>query len=148
MYFPSLLRLPPTCSHPIPLGHHRALGWAPCIIHHLPISCQFYTWWYIYVNATLLIHLILFFPPCVHRTVLHVCISISAQQIGLSVTFFQMHRILKEKKKQNQYIVSFQISWIFCMNTVGKPARNKLFLPNTRKTQELEGPIISQCDEM
>ena len=32
--------LPP---HPIPLGHHRAPGWAPCVIQQLPTSYLFFT---------------------------------------------------------------------------------------------------------
>ena len=30
--------------HPTPLVCHRTLGWAPCVIHYLPISCLFYIW--------------------------------------------------------------------------------------------------------
>ena len=52
IYISSLLSLPPTV-HPTPLGHHRALSWAPCAIQQLPPSYLFYTQWYIYVNATL-----------------------------------------------------------------------------------------------
>ena len=32
-----LPRGPPSPGHP--LGHHRALGWAPCVIQQLPTSC-------------------------------------------------------------------------------------------------------------
>ena len=32
--------LPP---HPTPLGPHRALGWAPCVIQKIPTSYLFYT---------------------------------------------------------------------------------------------------------
>ena len=42
MYIPSLLSLPapaPHRAHPSPLGHHRALSWAPCVIQQLPTSC-------------------------------------------------------------------------------------------------------------
>ena len=30
--------------HPTPLGCHRTLGWAPCVMYYLPISCLFYIW--------------------------------------------------------------------------------------------------------
>ena len=48
---PSWALLPPL-PHPAPLGHHRALGWAPCIIQQLPTSYLFYTWSCVYVKAT------------------------------------------------------------------------------------------------
>ena len=38
----SLLGLFPL-SHPTPPGHHRAPGWAPCVIQQLPTSNVFYT---------------------------------------------------------------------------------------------------------
>ena len=65
--------LPP--SDPTPLGHHRALSWAPCAIQHLPTSSLFYTWSCIYVNAILPIHLTLPFPHCVHMSIFYFCIS-------------------------------------------------------------------------
>ena len=39
----SLLILPP-----IPLGHHRAPGWAPCTTQKLPTSCLFHMWSCVY----------------------------------------------------------------------------------------------------
>ena len=78
-------------SHLLPSHTSRlsqSIGLGSLCIQHLPMSYQFYTWRCIFVNATLSIHLTLFFPHGVHRTVLHVCISISALQIGSSVTFF------------------------------------------------------------
>ena len=33
----------PSSLHPTPLGHHRALSWAPCTKQHLPSSYLFYT---------------------------------------------------------------------------------------------------------
>ena len=39
IYIPTLLSLSPMCPpHPTPLGHHRALSWAPCGIPQLPTS--------------------------------------------------------------------------------------------------------------
>ena len=43
-FIPSLLNFPPTTPHPAPLGHHRALSWAPCAIQDLPTSYLFCTW--------------------------------------------------------------------------------------------------------
>ena len=31
-------------SHPTLLGHHRAPGWAPCVIQKIPTSYLFYIW--------------------------------------------------------------------------------------------------------
>ena len=39
-YVPSLLSLLPT-PHPIPLGHHRAASWAPCVIKQLTLASYF-----------------------------------------------------------------------------------------------------------
>ena len=47
----SLLSLPPL-PHLTPQGHHRAPGWAPCVIQQLLISYLFYTWQRIYVDTT------------------------------------------------------------------------------------------------
>ena len=39
----SLTLEPPSSSPcPIPLGRHRAPGWAPCVIYQLPTSYLFY----------------------------------------------------------------------------------------------------------
>ena len=42
--------LPP---HSTPLGHHRAPGWAPCIIRQLPTGCLFYIRYCICFHAAL-----------------------------------------------------------------------------------------------
>ena len=73
-YIPFLLSLPSTPHHPTPLGHHRALSWAPCAIRQLPISYLFYTWWCIYVKPDLPIHPALPFPCCVHMSILNICL--------------------------------------------------------------------------
>ena len=49
---PSWISFPPP-SHPTPLGCHRALGWAPCIIQRLPTGCLFYRWYCKCFSATL-----------------------------------------------------------------------------------------------
>ena len=50
-FITSLLSLPPL-PYPTPQGHHRAPGWAPCVIQQLLISYLFYTWQRIYVDTT------------------------------------------------------------------------------------------------
>ena len=79
--------LPPG-SHPTPLGHHRAPGWAPCVIQQLPTSYLFYTRSYIYVSATFSIHPALSFPCYVHKSVLYICVSISSLKTSSSLLFF------------------------------------------------------------
>ena len=79
------LQLP---TDPTPLGCHRALGWASCMIQQLPTCYLLYTCLCICFNATLSICPTLFFPHCVHKSVLYVCASIAALQIGTSVSFF------------------------------------------------------------
>ena len=73
---------PPCQPHATPLGHHRASRWAPCAVEQLPTSRLFYTRACIYVSPSLLIHPTLSFPRCAHKSVLCVCISIPALQIG------------------------------------------------------------------
>ena len=51
--------LPASCQ---PSSHHRAPGWAPCVVQQLPTSYLFYTWQHTCVNATLSICSTLPFP--------------------------------------------------------------------------------------
>ena len=83
---PCWTSLPP----PLPpdVGRHRAPSWAPCAVPQVPTSYLFYAWQCIYVKPNLPIHPILPFPHCVHTSVLYICISIPALQIGSSVPFF------------------------------------------------------------
>ena len=54
-------------SHSTPLGHQRALSWAPHAMQLLPTSSLFYTWECVYVNPILPVCLTLpFLPPRVH----------------------------------------------------------------------------------
>ena len=48
--------------------------------------CMIYT--YIYICQCCSFNSLLSFPPCVHKFVLYVCISIPALQTGSSVPFF------------------------------------------------------------
>ena len=73
-YIPSFLSLSPN-RHPTPLGHHRALSWAPCAVHPLPTSYLPYTRWCIHVSFTVSICPTLPFLCCVHKPILYVCIS-------------------------------------------------------------------------
>ena len=54
------------------LGHHRARGWAPCVIQRLPTSCLFHTRWYIYMSMLLFQFVALSHPPlCPQLRLLH-----------------------------------------------------------------------------
>ena len=66
-------------THPILPGQHRVLSWALCS-HYL-----FYTQQCIYVKPSLPPSLL---RPCVHRSMLCICISIPALELGSSVPFF------------------------------------------------------------
>ena len=83
-HIPSLLD-PPAPTHPIHLGYHRALGWAPCAIQQVKqvrTSCLFYTRVCTYINPNLSIH-----PPTprVYMCIPYICISIPTLQISSSV---------------------------------------------------------------
>ena len=65
---PSTLSFPPF-PQPTPLGHHRARGWAPCVIKQLPVSSVLYTRRYMYVSATLNSP----HPLLPHESVLSIC---------------------------------------------------------------------------
>ena len=79
-YIPSLLGLPPT-----PVGHHRAPGWAPCATQQLPTSFLLYTWYCVYVSATLPIHPILssFLPVSTCLFCMLTCLFLPWKQIYL-----------------------------------------------------------------
>ena len=81
----------PPSHPPIPplLGHHRAPGWAPCVIQQLPTGYLFYPWYCIRVSATLSILPSLSLPHCVYKSIPYICIFIPALQIGSSAPFFQ-----------------------------------------------------------
>ena len=48
--------------HPVPLGCHRALGWAPCVTQQIPTGYLAYIWWGICFHATFSIHHTLSIP--------------------------------------------------------------------------------------
>ena len=73
--FPSLLSLVPS-SHPTPLGHHQAPGWAARDAHQLPAACLFDTWQCVCTSATVSTHPTLSLPRCARKSVLCVCVSI------------------------------------------------------------------------
>ena len=79
-YVPSLLSLPPT---------HALMWWASRSSQSpswAPASKQ----GSVYVNATLSICAPLFFAHCVHTSILYVCVSIPALQIGSCVPLFSL----------------------------------------------------------
>ena len=72
--------LPP--PHLTPLGCHTAPGWAPGIIEQFPASYLLYAWHSIFVSATLSVRRTYSFPCCVHMSILCICVTILAFQIG------------------------------------------------------------------
>ena len=60
-----------------------------CSLHYTAGSHPlFYTWQWTCVNPNLPVYPTLSFLPCVHTSVLYICVSILALQIGSSVPFF------------------------------------------------------------
>ena len=83
---PSLTSTPfSTPSHP--LGCHGAPDLSSLHHNKFPLAIYF-TYGNVCFHVTLSIRLTLSFPHCVHNTVLYVCISIAALQIGSSVPYF------------------------------------------------------------
>ena len=76
----------PSRPHPVPLGHHKAAGWAPCVTEQLLISCFMHE--SVYMLMLLSSFIPLSFPHCVHKFILYICISIPSLQIGTSIPFF------------------------------------------------------------
>ena len=75
VYILSLLSLPPTLPHPIPLDLHRAPSWISCPVQQLSTSYLFHAWWCIYVHSILPIQPALAFLTvclCVHS----LCLSL------------------------------------------------------------------------
>ena len=85
--------LPPV-PHPAHLGHHRAeLG----SLQQLPSSLLFCSWQCIYVTAILPVCPTLPFICWVHQSILYMCVSIPALQMGSSVSFFHIPYICINK---------------------------------------------------
>ena len=81
--------LPEPCSHlfPIPLGSHRALGWAPCHRANSHLLSSWYTVMCMFPCSSLnLSHPLL--PLHVHESVYFVWVSTVALQRGPSVSSF------------------------------------------------------------
>ena len=62
-YIPSLLGTPNPTPYPSPLGHHRALSWAPCAVQQLPTSCFSHDGVYTSIPVS---QFILSPAPCLH----------------------------------------------------------------------------------
>ena len=81
IYIPTFLSLLPSAS---PLGHHKASGRAPCAVGIFPLRIYF-TYGSVLLSQ--------FVPPssshlCVQKSILCVCVSIPALQVGSSAPFF------------------------------------------------------------
>ena len=119
--------LPPPPAHL--LGHHR--GWVELPVPNSIFEVQFgsvaqscltlrphrlqryFTIFtilhivvYIYVNPNLPVLPTLPFLQCVHRSVLYICISIPALQIGWSVLLFRVQNIKFLKRRHNIIMIS------------------------------------------
>ena len=80
--------------HPVPLGHHRALNWAPCATPHLPTTYRFCTWQCTHVSDTWLsVCCTLSFPSsCPQVCSLRLCLySCSANRIISTIDFSRFH---------------------------------------------------------
>ena len=71
---------PPSYHHPTSLGCHRVPGWAPCVVKQLPT--MYFTRGNLYISVLLF----QFIPPSPFPilSILHVCTSLPALQIGSS----------------------------------------------------------------
>ena len=87
MFPPSWTCLPaPSPSHPSRLS--QSPGLSSCVLQQIPTGWLVYTWQCICFSATLSIHPSLSFPPCVHKSALHVWVY-CAIQTGSPAPFFQ-----------------------------------------------------------
>ena len=77
----------PLQPHSTPLGCHKVPVWAPWVIQQIPTGYLFYIWWCMSFYATVSICPTLSFPSC-PESVLYVCVSTAALQIGSSVPSF------------------------------------------------------------
>ena len=77
-------------SHPTSLGCCWALVWVPWVTQHIPIGCLLHVWWCMFPRYSL--HTSYPLPPPrpahVRKSVLYVCVSTAAVQIGSSVLSF------------------------------------------------------------
>ena len=88
--YPFSVQPPCHILHPTPLDHHKVPVYAPCVIQQLPNGYPFYTWQCVYVNDAFSICPTFSFPCCVHKFVLHACVSIPSLQIGSLYHIFQI----------------------------------------------------------
>ena len=92
---PQLDTQPLLPEFPTPLGHHRATGWAPCVIQQLLTSYPPYTQECAHVDATSSVCYTLSLPTFVHKSLPYICTSTPSLQTGSSVPFsrFRMYAL-------------------------------------------------------
>ena len=84
-----VLNLPPTARPlPTPLGHRRAPGWASWVIQERSARYLLYTWQCVCFPAALPIRPTFSLLCWVRKSVLYVCVSTPALQMGSSAPFF------------------------------------------------------------
>lgn len=81
------VRTRPSCRAPRPLGRHGVQAGLSVFHSGFP-PALFHTWSCMYVGATFSIHPMLSSSPCVPKSVLYICISVSSLKMGSSVPFF------------------------------------------------------------
>ena len=75
---------PPTASLQVVTEHWL---WVPCVIRQTPTGYLFYVWLCICFNAIFSSHPTLSFPLCIQKSVLYVCVSFGALNIGSLALF-------------------------------------------------------------
>ena len=87
---PLPLAPPSPASHP--LGHHGALGQAPCVSQQLPAGGLSYTWWWMHLGIFAALCILPASPPhYMSVSPFSVCISVPTLQIGPSVPLSYTH---------------------------------------------------------
>ena len=128
-------------SHPSRLSQSPGLS----SLHHIatPAGSLFYMWWCVCFHAALSIHPTLSFPHCVHKSVLYVCISTAALQIGSAVPSSRLHiYVLMYDIWKQVYFIWFLVCRLLFIKKfwVEFQWHQKVFLSDIQKCQKLASP--------
>ena len=130
--YPLLVELPSyPALHSHPLRSSQSPELSSLCLQQLPTGYLFYTWKHIYFNAPLSIHPTLAFPLCVYKSLLYICVSTPALQLG-SLYCFSRFRIYVWI-----YNICFSLSYFILYNRLQVlPLNSKsLFLRKKKKKQ-------------
>ena len=128
--YPLLFELPSyPALHSHPLRSSQSPELSSLCLQQLPTGYLFYTWKRIYFNAPLSIHPTLAFPLCVYKSLLYICVSTPALQLG-SLYCFSRFRIYVWI-----YNICFSLSYFILYNRLQVlPLKSKsLFLRKKKK---------------